>query len=117
MALSLVAGATAPGAAAFAQLASKLCAQVVQLDSPEMLHAQRDARARQLRDSLRKTGPATAAELGVRTGIPSNRIGGILSHEIDAGRVIVWRDERATRHAHHPSLVYAYAQQSHRSLS
>jgi hypothetical protein len=95
-----------PGARVFSHLVSQLRALVVAFEPPVPEHALREERLDELREALRRYGPATAAELAARTGIPSQRIGGLLAPDVAAERVRSERDERTARHSHHPCLRY-----------
>lgn len=90
---------------AFDNLVRLLSISAVQLDEETATQRQnRDSRAADLRDALR-VGPGSAAELAARSGIDAKRIGGILWHDVAAGRVLAKPDPRAPNR----TLVYALA--------
>lgn len=99
-------GRAMPGAGAFHALAALLCAHAVPFNEETMSQRlARDSRAADLRDALRALGRASASELADVSGIASKRIGGILSHDVMAGRVLAQRDPRAPNR----TLVYELA--------
>jgi hypothetical protein len=99
-------GGAVAGVGAFHYIVCALKTQTIQLNETTSQRLDRDSRAAALRDALRAIGPASAGELAERTGISSKRIGGILSHDVAAGRVVAWRDKRTRDHA---PLTYALA--------
>jgi hypothetical protein len=100
-------GGAVGGARAFQTIRDQLNAHLVPLtEQTTSQRADRDSRAADLRDALR-LGPATAAELAARSGIDSKRIGGILSNDVAAGRILTQRDARTPNR----TLVYTLASQ------
>jgi hypothetical protein len=81
------------GAGAFGRLVRDIASGRVEFAPPESeeRHAGRTA---ELRQALRRHGPATAAELAARADIPVKLVSALLGHDIEIGRVLVCREGR-----------------------
>lgn len=98
-----------PGARVFSHLVGTLRDNLVVIVPPPATPQGRESLAQQLRDSLHRDGPATAAELALRTGISPRRVSGLLANDLALGRVLSERDESTGRHSHHACLRYTLA--------